>query len=356
MGSSYREDIEGLRAVAVLPVVAFHIGLSVVPGGFVGVDIFFVISGFLITQLLVADMEADRFTLLRFYERRVRRILPALMCMLGIVCVLAWRYCLPDELADFAKSLIAASLSASNFYFWATSGYFDGSAFAKPLLHTWSLAVEEQFYLLWPLFLVVGRRYFRTHLAAVIAGISVFSLVIAAISVFNWPLATFYSPLTRLWELSLGGALAVGILPSLVAPRARTAVAAIGLVPADFAQLRQKTLINATGYGSRALFNDQSITPVRGQLARMIPQVEINYGLFHKGVSFVPRRDGLVFQAVGEDDYYGFDDDTTTPNRAEAELAVNTIADLFKTTEKQGRFEPPASCAMKWSTSACEGR
>ena len=102
--------------------------------------------------------------------------------------------------------------------------------------------------------------------------------------------------------------------------------------PADFAQLRQKTLINATGYGSRALFNDQSITPVRGQLARMIPQPEINYGLFYKGASFVPRRDGLVFQVVGDDDYYGFDDDTTTPNRAEAQLAVNTIAELFKTT------------------------
>jgi glycine/D-amino acid oxidase-like deaminating enzyme len=102
--------------------------------------------------------------------------------------------------------------------------------------------------------------------------------------------------------------------------------------PADFAQLRQKTLINATGYGSRALFNDQSLTPVRGQLARMIPQPEINYGLFYKRAALVPRRDGLVFQTLGEGDYYGFDDDTTTPNRAEAELAVNTIAGLFKTT------------------------
>ena len=102
--------------------------------------------------------------------------------------------------------------------------------------------------------------------------------------------------------------------------------------PADFAPLRQKTLINATGFGSRALFNDQSITPVRGQLARMIPQPEINYGLYYKGSSFVPRRDGLVFQAVGDDDYYGFDDDTTTPSRAEAEFAVNTIAGLFKAT------------------------
>lgn len=102
--------------------------------------------------------------------------------------------------------------------------------------------------------------------------------------------------------------------------------------PADFAPLRQKTVINATGYGARALFGDQSITPVRGQLARMIPQPEVGYGLFYKNVSFVPRRDGLVFQVVGPDDYYGFNDDTTTPSRAEAELAVNTIAELYQGT------------------------
>jgi glycine/D-amino acid oxidase-like deaminating enzyme len=99
--------------------------------------------------------------------------------------------------------------------------------------------------------------------------------------------------------------------------------------PADFARLREKVLINATGYGSRALFGDESIVPVRGQLARMIPQPEINYGLFYKGVSFVPRRDGLVFQVVGEDDYHGFNDDTAVPDRAEAELAVNTITGLY---------------------------
>jgi glycine/D-amino acid oxidase-like deaminating enzyme len=100
--------------------------------------------------------------------------------------------------------------------------------------------------------------------------------------------------------------------------------------PADFAKLREKVLINATGYGSRALFGDESIIPVRGQLARMIPQSDINYGLLYKGVSFLPRRDGLVFQVVGDDDYYGFKDDTTVPDRAEAELAVNTIAGLYK--------------------------
>jgi hypothetical protein len=100
--------------------------------------------------------------------------------------------------------------------------------------------------------------------------------------------------------------------------------------PADFVKLREKVLVNATGYGARALFGDESIVPVRGQLARMIPQPEINYGLFYKGVSFVPRRDGLVFQVVGDDDYYGFNDDTAVPDRAEAERAVNTITGLYK--------------------------
>jgi glycine/D-amino acid oxidase-like deaminating enzyme len=99
--------------------------------------------------------------------------------------------------------------------------------------------------------------------------------------------------------------------------------------PGDFAKLREKTLINATGYGARALFGDQSLTPVRGQLARVIPQPEVNYGIYYKGVSFVPRRDGLVFQEVGEDDYYGFNDDTAIPDHSEADRAVNTIAGLF---------------------------
>ena len=99
--------------------------------------------------------------------------------------------------------------------------------------------------------------------------------------------------------------------------------------PAEFSSLRQKTLINATGYGARTLFEDQSVIPVRGQLARMIPQPDIHYGLFYKDVAFIPRRDGLVFQVVGENDYYGFNDDTTVPNRTEAEHAVNTIAALF---------------------------
>ena len=106
--------------------------------------------------------------------------------------------------------------------------------------------------------------------------------------------------------------------------------------PEDFAGLREKTLINATGFGARALFGDQTVTPVRGQLARTIPQPDIGYGLFYKGVSFVPRRDGLVFQVVGDSDYYGFDDETAVADRAEADHAVNTIASLFNRTATAG--------------------
>jgi len=120
------------------------------------------------------------------------------------------------------------------------------------------------------------------------------------------------------------------VLADFVANAGRIEIAEFH-APDDFAKLREKVLINATGYGSRALFGDESIIPVRGQLARVIPQPEINYGLFYKDVSFVPRRDGLVFQVVGASDYYGFNDDSTVPDRAEAELAVNTIAGLYKT-------------------------
>ena len=141
--TEHRRDIDGLRAVAVLPVVAYHVGIHAVPGGFIGVDIFFVISGFLITQVLIQDIHGDRFSLLRFYERRVRRILPALLAVLLLTFIVCARYSLPSELIDYSKSLIAAAASVSNIYFWRSGGYFAAPALTKPLLHTWSLAVEE---------------------------------------------------------------------------------------------------------------------------------------------------------------------------------------------------------------------
>ena len=167
-GLKYRADIDGLRAVAVLSVLAFHIGLSRFAGGFVGVDVFFVISGYLISSIIFAEISASRFTIIRFYERRIRRIFPALFAMLAVSSIAAVLYLLPSELIDYAKSMLAATSSASNFFFWRHSGYFDAPT-SKPLLHTWSLAVEEQFYLTFPIFLLLVRRFFPRRLRAAVA-------------------------------------------------------------------------------------------------------------------------------------------------------------------------------------------
>ena len=143
----YRTEVDGLRAIAVVAVILFHAGIPAFGGGFVGVDIFFVISGYLITSIIIADKEANRFSIARFYERRARRILPALFLVLLACLIPAWLWLPPRDMISFCKSLFTLSLFSSNFLFWSEAGYFDISAELKPLLHTWSLAVEEQFYL-----------------------------------------------------------------------------------------------------------------------------------------------------------------------------------------------------------------
>ena len=225
----FRKDIEGLRAVAVLPVVAYHAGMHLARGGFVGVDVFFVISGFLITQLLFRDIRTERFSILVFYERRIRRILPALLAVLLATFVLAAIYCLPAEMVDLSKSLVAAALSVSNLFFWLTSGYFDGPASAKPLLHTWSLAVEEQFYIFWPLFLLLGWRFWGQRLLPITLAVAGASLVVSAFGAFMYPDATFYLPFTRIWELAAGGLLALGALPQALGRQSRNLLAVLGM-------------------------------------------------------------------------------------------------------------------------------
>jgi peptidoglycan/LPS O-acetylase OafA/YrhL len=170
----YRADIDGLRAIAVLSVIWFHYGASLpdwakLPGGFIGVDVFFVISGFLITQQIYADIQVGRFSILSFYDRRIRRILPALLVMLAVV-LLAGRWLLmPGDYMSLAWSTAAAALGFSNFYFLFNTGYFDQSAELMPLLHTWSLAVEEQFYFVWPALLFgLTALGSRRNLAAII--------------------------------------------------------------------------------------------------------------------------------------------------------------------------------------------
>ena len=155
----YPAEIDGLRALAVVSVILFHAGFELFNGGFVGVDAFFVISGYLITTILIENIENKRFSIVNFYERRARRILPALFFVMLVCIPVAWMWMLPNQMKDFSQSLVAVSLFASNILFWRESGYFATAAEEKPLLHTWSLAVEEQYYVLFPIFLILTWRF-----------------------------------------------------------------------------------------------------------------------------------------------------------------------------------------------------
>lgn len=201
----YRPEIDGLRAIAVAAVILFHAGFTLFGGGFVGVDVFFVISGFLITSIIVEDLKAGRFSLLRFYERRARRILPALFLVMAVSVPFAYRLLSPDDLKDFAQSLAAISLFSSNILFWGESGYFDTQAELKPLLHTWSLAVEEQFYVVFPLLLIAAWRLGRTVLVSVLGVLALVSLAISIGEVRDYPSAAFYLLPSRAWQLLVGG-------------------------------------------------------------------------------------------------------------------------------------------------------
>jgi len=242
-GLKYRADIDGLRAVAVLSVLAFHIGLSRFQGGFVGVDVFFVISGYLISSIIFAEISASRFTIIGFYERRIRRIFPALFAMLAAATVAAAFYLLPRELVDYSKSMLAATGSASNIYFWRHSGYFDTPT-SKPLLHTWSLAVEEQFYLSFPLFLLLVRRFFTRRLRAAVVLLFFASLVASCAVVLRSPDTAFYMPYTRAWELLLGTVLSLKLFPTLesVALRNLATLGGIGMILGSVLFYSQETL------------------------------------------------------------------------------------------------------------------
>lgn len=208
---NYRPEIDGLRAIAVLAVIFFHAGISFLPGGYLGVDIFFVISGYLITSILFSEITSKKFTFLGFYERRIRRIAPALFFVMLFSSIFFALILSPVDLKNYYQSVLAAVLFVPNILFWKQSGYFDTSSDLKPLLHTWSLGVEEQFYMLFPiiaifLFRPILSRWLILSLLFVVALFSyVFGLKTAAID-FN---AVFYLPHYRAWELLFGSIVAV---------------------------------------------------------------------------------------------------------------------------------------------------
>lgn len=205
----YRADIDGLRALAILPVLLFHLGVPGLPGGFVGVDIFFVISGFVITRGLWADLDTGRFSLGSFYERRVRRLLPALGATLAVTTLAAWLILLPPSLIHYSQSLAASAVSAANLFLWVGSSYFAPDARQIPLMHLWSLAVEEQFYLLLPLLLAAGHRRFRRACGPALLAVALISFALNLALLPIAPSATFFLLPTRLWELLAGALLAL---------------------------------------------------------------------------------------------------------------------------------------------------
>ena len=207
----YRPDIDGLRAVAVLSVVAFHAFPAWMKGGFIGVDVFFVISGFLISTIIFGSLERGTFSFADFYARRIKRIFPALILVLSLSLIFGWFSLLPDELNQLGKHVVAGAGFVSNFVLWSESGYFDNSADTKPLLHLWSLGIEEQFYIVWP-FLLWGAWKRQLNFFVVIISLLIGSFILNIWLIHTNPVATFYSPLARFWELLCGSLLALYLL------------------------------------------------------------------------------------------------------------------------------------------------
>lgn len=221
---NYYSSLDGVRAIAVSIVVLFHAGISYASGGFIGVDIFFVVSGFLITSNILRDLEDQNFSLAKFYTRRATRLLPALFATIILTLVLGYFYLTPNQLSHLAGSALAASLIASNIFFWLDSGYFAPDTESLPLLHTWSLGIEEQFYLFWPIFLLVFLSRIRKQNAVlIVAGLWLLSALISYIAYERNASAVFYLLPFRVQEFALGaiiafrGELKSGSLQAIVA-------------------------------------------------------------------------------------------------------------------------------------------
>jgi len=224
-----RTDIQALRAISVISVVIFHAFNSILPGGFVGVDIFFVISGFVITQTILKDIDNKRFSIADFYRRRIRRIFPALSVVLIFCLIAGWFFESPANYKELGKTTAATAFFVSNFAFWRSSGYFDGASEVKPLLHTWSLAVEEQFYIIYPILIFGITQYNRKSASLYLAILLLLSLALSQVLIGISPSASFYLAPSRGFELLIGAIVAAGGFKFIDMARYRAVISAVGL-------------------------------------------------------------------------------------------------------------------------------
>jgi peptidoglycan/LPS O-acetylase OafA/YrhL len=205
MSINYRPEINGLRALAIIPVIFFHADFEIFRNGYLGVDIFFVISGYLITSLIIKDLVNDNFSIYFFLEKRARRILPNLYFILFVTLFFSWILLGRSELSSYLKSLAATILFLSNFFFWSEIPYFDSEANLKPLLHTWSLSIEGQFYIFFPFLLTLIYKLKKKILIHILVIIFFLSLLLCFLGLLNRVNANFYFTITRIWELLMGG-------------------------------------------------------------------------------------------------------------------------------------------------------
>jgi peptidoglycan/LPS O-acetylase OafA/YrhL len=356
---AYRPDIDGLRAIAVLSVFAFHTNLGLFGGGYVGVDIFFVISGYLISRMIFQALNEGRFSVVRFYRRRIRRIVPALLAVTLVVLAVSLLYLYPVEIIDLAKSAMAAAWSLSNVYFWRSASYFDAPANSKPLLHTWSLGVEEQFYIVFPLLMAaIGRGSTRTRLA-VIVGLALISFGVSTFLTATNPDSAFYLPQSRAWELMIGALVATGVARPPERRVLREVIAGAGLIVIAYAILRFKettpfpgvaALAPCLGAGVLIWIGSAGSETVVGRVLRSRPFVAVGLISYSLYLWHWPM---IVFQRVGQFIHTG-----ASPVADKAFVALLTFGVAYlswRFVERPFRRddEKPSAVLFGWGAAAC---